>query len=213
MIEFKELRITSDGKKLIIDAAVKNLSYYTNIFIDTVIIDTQDTYVATGPSTNPIFTYEVTTNDSIVSSTNDLDIPIQTGEDKEIVYVNEEGGEKRIRLELNSTVLKVDLSTTLFFVYIVAKGTPTIDTPCGMDNQTTLGVVANLYPFYRSIIGCMKEIESDCDIPKTFIDKLLRFKALELCIKTGYYTQAIKYWNKFFRKIKSTAATKCKCNE
>lgn len=214
MIDFKELRITSDGKKLIIDASVKDLNYYTNVFIDAIIIDTQDTYINTGPSTTPIFSYEVSNSALTVSSTKDLVTPVQTEEDKEIVYVNEneEKGEKRVRLELNSAVLKVDISTTLFFVYVVTKGTPTADTPCNMDNQTTLGVVANLYPFYRSIIGCMKEVENDCDIPKTFIDRLLKFKALELCIKTGYYTQAIKYWNKFFRKIKSTVVTKCKCN-
>lgn len=214
MVIFRELRITPDGKKLIIDASVKNLSYYTNVFLDAIIIDSQDTYVAGQPSSKPIFYHEITNTDSIVYDTTDLNKPIREEENKDIVYVNEgeKGGEKRIRLELDAKSLGVNLSTTLFFVYVVTKGTPAIDTPCNMDNQTTLGVVADLYPFYRSTLGCMKEVENSCDVPKTFIDKLLRFKALELCIKTGNYSQAIKYWNKFFRKIKSTVVTKCRCN-
>ena len=38
MIEFKELRVTPDGKTLIIDAAVKDLSYYDNVYIKSVTI-------------------------------------------------------------------------------------------------------------------------------------------------------------------------------
>ena len=34
MIEFKELRVTPDGKTLIIDVAVKDLSYYDNVYIE-----------------------------------------------------------------------------------------------------------------------------------------------------------------------------------
>lgn len=193
MIEFQELRITPDGKKLIIDASVKNLQYYNDVYIDAIIIDTQDTYVANGPSTNPVFSYEVhgaSVNDS-----------------------PESDNRKRVRLELDSTALGVSLCDTLFFVYVVAKGTPSADTPCGMDNQTTMGVVANLYPFYRSMVNYMKEVEDECEIPKNFIDALLRFKALELSIRTGHYAQAVKYWNKFFRGVKSKPInTGCRCH-
>ena len=42
----------------------------------------------------------------------------------------------------------------------------------------------------------IRGIECDCSIPKNFIDFILRLKALELCIKTGNYTKAIKYWNR-----------------
>lgn len=186
MIDFNELRVSPDGKKLIIDASVKNLQYYDNVYIDAIIIDTQDTYIENGPSTNPIFYHEVATNSY---------------------------DEKRIRLELDSAILGTSLSDTLFFVYVVVKGTPAADTPCGMDNQTTMGVVANLYPFYRTMVNYMKEVEDECEVPKNFIDALLRFKALELSIRTGHYAQAIKYWNKFFKSIKSkTINTGCRCH-
>lgn len=192
MIEFRELRVTPDGKRLIIDASVKDLQYYNNVYIDAIIIDTQDTYVANGPSTEPIFQHETATNNETT----------QEGD-----------GEKRVRLELDSTALGVSLCDTLFFVYVVTKGTPSADTPCGMDNQTTMGVVANLYPFYRTMVNYMKEVEDECEIPKNFIDALLRFKALELSIRTGHYAQAIKYWNKFFKGVKSkTINTGCRCH-
>lgn len=194
MIKFNELRVTSDGKKLIIDTSVKDLQYYNDVYIDAIIIDTQDTYVSNGPSTNPIFHHEI--------SISNEHGPIITEE-----------GEKRVRLELDSTALGVSLCDTLFFVYVIVKGTPSVDTPCGMDNQTTMGVVANLYPFYRAMVNYMKEVEDECEIPKNFIDALLRFKALELSIRTGHYAQAIKYWNKLFMEVKSkTINTRCRCH-
>ena len=187
MIEFKELRVTPDGKTLIIDVAVKDLSYYDNVYIESLTIDTQDTYSESGSSTNPIFYYEVAS----VSDEN----------------------KKRIRLELNSSVLGKPITGNMFFVYITVKGTPAADTPCGLDNVTTLGVTADLYPFYKSSINHMKELENECEPSKNFIDSLLRFKAFELSIRTGHYTQAIKYWNKFFKEVKSnTVNTICRCH-
>ena len=92
MIEFKELRVTPDGKTLIIDAAVKDLSYYDNVYIKSVTVDTQDTYSESGSSTNPLFHYEVAS-------------------------VSEEN-KKRIRLELNSSVLGKPITANTFLVYI-----------------------------------------------------------------------------------------------
>ena len=172
MIEFKELRVTPDEKTLIIDAAVKDLSYYDNVYIKSVTVDTQDTYSESGSSTNPLFHYEVAS-------------------------VSEEN-KKRIRLELNSSVLGKPITGNMFF---------------GLDNVTTLGVTADLYPFYKSSINHMKELENECEPSKNFIDSLLRFKAFELSIRTGHYTQAIKYWNKFFKEVKSnTVNTICRCH-
>lgn len=191
MVEFKELRVTPDGSKLIVEVAVIDLPYYENVFIDAIVIDNQDTYVPDGPSENPLYFKRIEDNLNIIT--------------KEIT------GEKWARLEIESKDIGT-ITGNLFFVYVIAKGVPTEDTPCGMDNIMTTGVVANLYPFYRSTIYDMKGIENDCIIPKRFIDKILRFKALTLSIRTGHYTQAIKYWNKFFVNIKdSSLINKCSC--
>lgn len=207
MIQFNELRITHDGKKLVIDASVKDLNYYNDVYIDAIIIDSQNTYVSNGPSSKPLFYYEISNpNVTVTYPEYNGYVPSRQGNSEDI-------NEKRVRLELDSKILGDSISTNLFFVYVIAKGTPSPDTPCGMDNQTTLGVVADLYPYYRSVMNGIKEISNECEIPRTFIDNLLRFKALELSLKTGNYIQAIKYWNKFFVGIKSSNInTYCKCH-
>ena len=148
MIEFNDIKVSPDGKKLIIDAQVKDVPYYDNVYIDTIFIDTQDSYVENGPSSEPIYIYEAS-------------------------------NEKRVRLELKSE-LNVSLDNTMFFVYVVAKGTPTSDEPCCHGNYTTIGVAINLYPIYQRMMYGIKEVECNCNTPKTLIDNMLRFNALEL---------------------------------
>ena len=132
MIQFNELRITPDGKKLVIDASVKDLNYYNNVYIDAVIVDTQNTYVSSGPSSKPVFYYEVATNPSVIYTLPECDgcTPVRDNTDKEICFTGlEENGEKRIRLELDEKTLGASLSSDLFFVYIVATGVPSAVAP------------------------------------------------------------------------------------
>lgn len=58
MIHFNELRITPDRKYLIIDAEVNNDSYYNDVTIKSVYVDTQKTWTLGGPSQRAIFQYE-----------------------------------------------------------------------------------------------------------------------------------------------------------
>lgn len=183
MVQFQELRITPDGKKLIIDVSVKNLKYYTNVYLDAIQIDTQDTFVESGPSSEVVY---------------------DTGTIK--------GDVKSVRVELGTGDLLPSLNDNLFFVYVRTKGTPAANTPCGMDNVTTLGVVSNLYPLYQHALSYIKELSNTCSIPKNFINYILQYKAFELAIKTGHYTEAIKYWKKFFMGIKDSVITSnCGC--
>ena len=46
MIQFNTLSINPEGTELIIDVSVKSSMYYENIYIDKIVIDTQDTYTA-----------------------------------------------------------------------------------------------------------------------------------------------------------------------
>lgn len=182
MVQFNELKITHDIQKLIIDVSIKNLEYYTNIYLDSIQIDTQDTFVASGPSHKVVYTKTIN------------------------------GNTKSIRLELDNDDLLPSFNNNLFFVYVKTKGTPSISTPCGMDSITTLGVVFNLYSLYQYAFNYIKELECTCSIPKNFINYILQYKAFELAIKTGHYTKAIDYWKKFFMKIKDLVITSnCKC--
>ena len=182
MIQFNTLKITQDGKNLIINASVKNLSYYTNVLIGSIVIDNQDTYSANGPSSNPIYRHSFAGKDLV------------TNENIE--------GLKNINIIVSAKELldnNGDLNDDILYVYLIAVGIPSADTPCGMDNINTLGVALNLRPIYNNGINYIKQVESTCEIPKDFIEFILRYKALDLALKTENYIQANKYWNKFFK--------------
>ena len=212
MVDFNELRVSPDRKNLIIDVSIKDLSYYENVYIDSIIIDTQDTYIPSGPSNSPIFTYEVVSNVTPVYSLPDCGCnQVQDYIDKENCFETSNNEEKRVRLELDNTALDNHLKGNLFFVYVITKGTPSSDTPCNMDNTINLGVTADTYPIYTNMLNSLKELES-CETPKLFTDAFLRFKAFELSIKTGQYSQIINYWNKYFKSLDIPNNTNCSCN-
>ena len=196
MIQFNTLKITQDGKNLIINASVKNLSYYTNVLIGSIVIDNQDTYSANGPSSNPIYEHSFSGKDLV------------TNEDI--------AGFKNISITVSAKELldnNGDLNDDILYVYLIAVGTPSADTPCGMDNVNTLGVALNLRPIYNNGMSYIKQVESTCEIPKDFIDFILRYKALDLALKTENYIQANKYWNKFFKNnnVVSLNTNSCGC--
>ena len=181
MVTFQELRITPDGQKLIIDVSIKDLEYYTNVYLDTVQIDTQDTFVESGPSSEVVYT--------------------------EVIG----GNTKSVRLELGTGDLLPSLNDNLFFVYVKTKGIPTTNTPCGMDNIYTLGITLNMCPIYNSIMQSVKEVTKDCSIPKNFIDSYLRFKAFEMCINTEHYIEAVNYYNRFIKGKSTPVTSNCDC--
>lgn len=183
MIKFNELKITPDGLNLIIDAEVKSESYYSNIYIDSIKIDTQDTYTEGGPSS-------------------------QT----ETIYQSQDN-EKSVKLNINSVAIMTPLKENIIFVYVIAKvdGTISEDIPCGKDNITTIGVALDLYSIYRSTLGYTKELANTCAVSRNFINYILQYKAFDVFIKTGHYTEAIKLWNKFFKGIKYIATNNCGC--
>lgn len=196
MIQFNTLKITQDGKNLIINASVKNLRYYTKVLIGSIVIDNQDTYSASGPSSNPIYKHSFAGKDLVTN--------------KDIA------GLKNINITVSAKELldnKGDLNDDILYVYLIAVGVPSADTPCGMDNVNTLGVALNIRPIYNNGINYIKQVESTCEIPKDFIDFILRYKALDLALKTENYIQANKYWNKFFKNnnVVSLNTNSCGC--
>lgn len=188
MIHFNELKITPDGAHLIIDVSVKNEDYYKNVYLDSIVIDNQDTYVGTGPSSNPVYQYSIP---DVMSKLTQQ-------------YVSS----KHVRLDLTPVDLPLD---GLLFVYVRVKGTPAPDTPCGEDNITTLGTVVNVYPFYQQAMNYIGELASNCSIPQNFTDYILKLKGLELAIRTGNYPDAIKYFNKFFKNKSDVVIRKGGC--
>jgi len=181
MIKFTDLRV-SNGH-LIISAEVREIEdYYDNVYIDKIKIDSQDTFSSTGPSSS-------------------------------LIYESDSFGEvKSITLDLDATDFQdIDMNKTMFFVYAVASGTPAADTPCGMDNVNSLGVTFSLCPIYNETMAYVKEIENECILPKSFINMILQLKAIQYSINSGHYTQAIKYYNKFYRTLSASTTNSCGC--
>lgn len=215
MVVLEQCRIDHEGKKLIIEAAVENLSYYRDIYIESVIVDTNDTYSPNGPSNSPVFSQTFEPKHMKVDVREDcnsvkVDENCKCGD----VYTSQKAGVKRVRLCLTPKDLKMSsLDDNIFFVYVTATGVPSPCTPCGMDNSFVMGVAVNLRPIYNMAMKYVKELDSACSIPKGFIDMILRLKAFDLSLRTGNYPIAFKQWDKLFKnKVSVSPSRGCGCN-
>ena len=190
MIKFNELRISLDNSKLYIEAEVLSDNYYKNVGITSVQIDTQDTFAANTniPSSKPKYIKEI-------SNTNETPV-------------------KKIALCLNDYDLpSISLKDDILYIWVTTDENITGEPPCGMDIPRKLGVCINWQYIYNLGLSFIKEVSSTCNIEDGFIDFILRYKAVLLAIKTGHYTVANKYWNKFFKnKVNNYNIKTCKCN-
>lgn len=204
MVIFNECRIDKEGKNLIIDVSVDSLSYYENVYLESVIIDSDKTFIEHGPSSNPIYTK------SFVEPEDSYDGVIESN----VFVINEEEVDlKNKRLQLSCKDLGLDnFNDNILFVYISVSGVPDIDTPCGMDNKYSMAVAVNLNPVYNTAMNYIKELKDTCNIPKGFIDMILRLKAFELSINTGNFITAINQWDKLFKNKRIVSPNKCGCN-
>lgn len=206
MVQFNELRITPDGKHLIVDVQVEPLSYYDNVYIDSIHIDTQKTFVETGPSSQTVYTYMAPEDVLSEVYTEECGCRVKDESSSENVYIDE-NGLKHLR-----QIIDIDgISDNLFFVWVITKGTPSADTPCGMKETMVLGTVYNEYPIYTQTMKYLNAIDG-CNPPKEFIDFILRTEALDLSLKTGNYLKAIEYWDKLFTKKLPNFNNTCGCN-
>lgn len=214
MLHFNELRLTPDNKCLIIEAAIDNLEYYEDVVLDSIVIDTQDTFIMNGPSNNPLYIHSIDNEEYIYSLPEYQNCnPIQEEESKQHCFVDTMEGKRIVRLELSLKDLKVNPCDTMFFIYAIATGTPKPNTPCGYDTNKIMGTVVNIQSLYLNLMSYLKELGKTCEIPKGFIDAILRLKALDLSIKTGNYIEAIKYWKKFFKgNIVNNNISNCNCH-
>lgn len=182
MVEFKKLFIIPYNKGLYIDVAVLDMPYFDNVYIDRVAIDTQETFDTKGISATPVYEYKV------------------------------EGDVKSLQLAIADNELKVpQVEGTMFFVYIVTKGIPSSNTPCGLDNNPILGVGVDTYQVYRKALIYIRECYESCKVPREFIDFILRYKAFKMCLKTRDFPLAITYWNKFWKTLRKSP-TNCGCH-
>ncbi len=202
MIHYNNLYITEDGKSLVIDVAIDNDNYFQDVYLDSIAIDTQDTYTSNTPS-NKAFVLSVR-KDIVTKYPNSI---IESGD-----AIVDTDKIKSLKITLDTTDIGIDLKKNLLFVYTTSTGTPAPDTPCGCDVSTIVKPVINNFELYKSIIPYIEEISTSCSEPLGFINRELQIKAIEYAIKSNNYLLAIRYWNKYFINNISTTIKSCNCN-
>lgn len=202
MIDVNELRITSDGKKLIVDIAIKNKPFCdcapveeNSLYIDKIILYNQDTYrEIEDPKlglTLPAKLAECVTK--------------TTYKDTEII--------KQARWEVgkNPASVNTQFDKNLVYVYVYLKSVESEKLDCCYSAPIIL-VTLNVCPIYNNMMQYIKASQGACDIPKHLIDYILQYKTLELAVETEHYIEANKYFNKFFKSLSPGSSNTIKCN-
>lgn len=182
MVNFNNLNISADGKSLAIDVSVKEDPYYTDVYLKSIKIYTQEEY--------------------------EDKFPIS----KEPVYKKDFGNVKTYQEVLPDTAILANLKDNLFFVYVETIGNATPDVPCGEDSPVTLGTVFYPNTIFCSMVKALerdKKINS-CSYNKEFVDKYLIYKAFHMALMTGDNTRGIEYY-KTLKSTSNTVSTISKC--
>ena len=197
MIRFNELKI--EDNYIIIDVQIEEEKYFKDMYIDSIVIDTQDTFIANGPSSKAIY---------IKTFNTDTDV-----NKEEIVYTQGTDKYNRVRIYIDGKDLNVDIHKTMFFVYVIAGGTPAADTPCRWDENKALHTLVDIQVLYNNMMQYVKELNKDCSTPDNFINAILQFNAIDLALKTNKYPLAIDLWKRFYSDIESNVVLpNCGCN-
>lgn len=190
MLQWNELRITEDSKHLIIDVQVQNLDYYKNVHLQSLYMNVykeSSDYVAPIPDSKSILLWQY--------------------EPPQGVTEEEEHKPKHIRKFIDIE----GLSENLFFVYAIAEGEPTEDTPCGCKDHVLMGVVYNNQDLYRNSINAISATNT-CTPNQELIDYILNVKLFEFSLKAGNYRAAIDFWNTTFKNNNKTFKKSCGCH-
>jgi hypothetical protein len=185
MVQFNQLSIYNN--KLTIEVSVVDDPYFEDVYLDSIIIDNQDTYIDNGPSSNPKYVH------TIPDDTNTFGGSIPR---------------KLYRITIDSLSIN---TKDLLFIYVKTKGAPAPDTPCGLDKEHTLGIITDMLPMYAIAMQYTNELKDNCSIPKWYTDFILRLKALELSLKTGNYNKAIEFYKKLNTKTFNIGGSRCGC--
>ena len=87
-----------------------------------------------------------------------------------------------------------DFSHNMFFVFIETAGIHALNTPCTLDEITTLGVTFDYGAFFNPAMNYTRELADTCEVSSQFMDFILNFEALKLSIETEHWIPAIGYW-------------------
>ena len=84
--------------------------------------------------------------------------------------------------------------------------------PCYLKITQVNAFTYNKYPIYKNIMCLTKELVGNCNIPMSFIDYILKLKALEAALNVGNNIAVNKYWKQLIKGISKMTPKQCGCN-
>lgn len=196
MLQWNELRITPDGRYLIIDVEVQHLEYYDNVYLESISI-----CVPKNPDDLKEYPMGYT------------EIWRNYDEPEKILPPNTEGPNiKHIRkfIDLDGT----DWKDRVFFVYaqadVLESDEKLAKAPCGAKSKWLMGVTYNKELLYRNSINALSTV-NECNPSKELIDYILNNMAFKMSIEVGDYKTAVRYWNNSFKEP-VTVKHNCGCH-
>lgn len=199
MVIFDQLRISDDGTTMYVDIHIPEHSYYDDLYLDTITIQTSDAVSTANPEAPTIdFIYKDTFGEeqkqaSLVINKASFDLAwLNTDSQGEPIDPTQPYAKKPFKGS--------NLSKDLFFVYIGTKGTISPEAPCGEDDMTTVGVTFDETMFHQLVMYYTRELAQDCNIPMGFIDLILLWQAFNSAVETEHFIPAIEFYNRIFGK-------------
>ena len=184
MIIFDQLRISSNGQTMYIDAHVNQSPHFSETTIEKLCICLAKDVVETiDPESIP----------NIYSKQYDS---ATTKEIHEAIAIDDEN------LTYNKPSFK-----DLFFVYIKCANVPEDKDCYTAVGNYVVGVTFNTTVLYQAVMQYTKDLNRTCEIPKNFINLILLWNGFKAAVETGHYLVATDFYNKMFKGNALTAAS------
>lgn len=175
MIKFRELRIDNKENKLIIDVEV--VDKQSNVFLNNIFIDTQDTYSNDGVTKDTIIA-----TDDIEDETKTLRLILSSSD--------------RVKTRDSREITFPSPRDTFFVIRVI-----TINEDTG-DTQEFKSVIYNTLVEYNNMMNVAKQVLDKNRFPRDFVMEFLKYKAIRVSIESGNIVQAISFYKKFIEKPK-----------
>lgn len=192
MIQFNDLKFLT-SKTLLLNVEVIDLEYYTNVYIDKILIDTEDTVCENGPSENPPFVLTVSENTKKLNTTIDVSSLVKGGPKMLFVYVRCSG------VPYPEPPCGLDNQDTM---------QPVVD-------------YAGIYNKALKLAKCVGKcgcLDGDCSVDMTFANFALQYFRMEQGLANGNWSDAYDAYCWLMHKsgnfkYKNSETRRCSCND
>lgn len=188
MIQINNITINKEGNKLRINAEIKGDSAFFNRYIKKIYLDTQDSFLTSGPSEDLVYEHDITTYDA-------------ADEQNAIVTINTVDRVRKLDIEIPQEEIDAALPHNMFIVYLEAGGENTDQPPadCCENIEIVVGAVIWMKPLYGDFLAFSRELNNSCEIPKNFLYIFLQYQAFLVAVRTNNMLEAIRIYNEFLR--------------